>query len=76
MITGVKYDEADHSSVLNEDLNILNVYQLLKLDTASIILIGTESRMGQFQTKLKPGLRNAAAYIPTTPEQQLPGITS
>ena len=36
VLTGVKYKEADHSSML-KDLNILNVHQLIKLDAVSII---------------------------------------
>ena len=36
VITGIKYDKVDHSSML-KDLNILNVHQLIKLDAVSII---------------------------------------
>ena len=36
VITGIKYSEADHSSML-KDLNILNVRQLIKLDAVSVI---------------------------------------
>ena len=36
VITGVKYDEADHSSML-KDLNILNLRQPIKLDTVYVI---------------------------------------
>ena len=36
VIEGVKYDEADHPKILRS-LNILNVHQLVMLDTASLV---------------------------------------
>ena len=35
-ITGISYEDADHKRIL-KDLNILNVRQLVELDTASLM---------------------------------------
>ena len=65
-IEGVKYDEADHPKIL-KSLNILNVHQLVMLDTASLVYKINNDLTPQ-HTKI--GLQNALQFIRILQERQ------
>ena len=62
-ITGILYEDADHNRIL-EDLNILNVRQLVPLDSAFLC---TELKMIQYQRMSKACLQRVVKLKYTPP---------